>query len=121
MLRGRADGNSLSPRRVVVAAVRASDIVNWDGIDTRALFELNVRREVRRNRVRDQLEAQSADTTRQGLPCVSQRNDRGVQSLELKPDRILAKKPSVVNGAQSTIAFARAAADDEFTQNCELS
>ena len=45
-----------APNRVAVAAVRASDIVGWAGIDDRTLFALNVRRELHTNRVRQQLD-----------------------------------------------------------------
>lgn len=110
-----------SPRRVVVAAVRATDIVAWDGIDTRALFELNVRREVRRNRVRDQLDG-AIRRPHEHKDFLAYHNGMTVvcESLVLKNDRVIAKKPSVVNGAQSTIAFARAAADDELTDDLRI-
>ena len=105
-----------APGRVVVAAVRAQDIVQWDGIDTRALFELNVRREVRRNRVRDQLDG-AIRRPHDHKDFLAYHNGMTVvcESIELTADKVIAKKPSVVNGAQSTIAFSRAAAEGELT------
>lgn len=110
-----------APSRVVVGAVRASDIVMWDGIETRALFELNVRREVRRNRVRDQLD-KAIRRPHEHKDFLAYHNGMTVvcESLELQRGVIVAKKPSIVNGAQSTIAFARAAADDELTQDLRV-
>jgi len=40
-----------SPHRVAVLAVRASDVAQWPGINSRQLFALNVRNELRTNRV----------------------------------------------------------------------
>ncbi|GAC1594694.1 MAG: hypothetical protein NVS3B21_16950 [Acidimicrobiales bacterium] len=110
-----------APNRVVVASVRASDIVKWDGIDTRTLFELNVRREVRRNRVRDQLDG-AIRRPHEHKDFLAYHNGMTVvcDSLEIKPSKVIAKKPSVVNGAQSTIAFARAAANGELTDNLRV-
>lgn len=105
-----------APNRVVVAAVRAADIVLWDGIDTRTLFELNVRREVRKNRVRDQLDG-AIRRHHEHKDFLAYHNGMTVvcDSIELADTKLIAKKPSVVNGAQSTIAFARANGEGELT------
>lgn len=110
-----------APSRVVVGAVRASDIVKWDGIETRALFELNVRREVRRNRVRDQLD-KAIRRPHEHKDFLAYHNGMTVvcESLDLQKGTIVAKRPSIVNGAQSTIAFARAAVDDELTPDLRV-
>ncbi len=110
-----------APNRVVVASVRATDIVKWDGIDTRTLFELNVRREVRKNRVRDQLDG-AIRRPHEHKDFLSYHNGMTVvcDSLELESTRLIARKPSVVNGAQSTIAFARANADGELTDELRV-
>ena len=34
-----------APNRVAVAAIKATDVVTWDGIEDRTLFALNVRRD----------------------------------------------------------------------------
>src|SRR5439155_5869418 len=41
---------------IMIAAVKATDVVNWPGIDDRSLFDLNVRRELSPNRVRKELD-----------------------------------------------------------------
>ncbi|WP_121191606.1 AIPR family protein [Motilibacter peucedani] len=110
-----------APNRVVMASVRAIDIVQWDGIDNRTLFELNVRREVRRNRVRDQLDG-AIRRQHEHKDFLAFHNGMTVvcDELVLEEDRLVAKKPSVVNGAQSTIAFARADADAELTNELRV-
>lgn len=110
-----------APNRVVVATVRATDIVQWDGIDTRTLFELNVRREVRRNRVRDQLDG-AIRRHHEHKDFLAYHNGMTVvcDSLTLDDTKLIARKPSVVNGAQSTIAFSRANADGELTHDLRV-
>jgi hypothetical protein len=110
-----------APRRVVMATVRAMDIVQWDGIDTRTLFELNVRREVRRNRVRDQLDG-AIRRHHEHKDFLAYHNGMTVvcDSLSIDDTKLVAVKPSVVNGAQSTIAFARAAAEGELTADLRV-
>lgn len=110
-----------APNRVVVAAVKAADIVRWDGIDTRTLFELNVRREVRRNRVRDQLDG-AIRRHHEHKDFLAYHNGMTVvcDAIELSDTQLIAKKPSVVNGAQSTIAFARAEAEGELTDDLRV-
>lgn len=110
-----------APHRVVVATVRATDIVQWAGIDTRTLFELNVRREVRRNRVRDQLDG-AIRRHHEHKDFLAYHNGMTVvcDSLSIDETKLIARKPSVVNGAQSTIAFARADADGELTDDLRV-
>lgn len=110
-----------SPNRIVIAAVRATDIVQWPGIDDRTLFELNVRRELRPNRVRAQLDA-AITRTHDHKDFLAYHNGLTVvcDSVELAPRRITLRRPSVVNGTQSVVAFARAAANDRLTDELRV-
>lgn len=110
-----------APNRVAVAAVRADDIVEWPGIDDRSLFELNVRRELRRNRVRDELdgairrhhEHKDFLAYHNGFTVVC---DRIIE----EPDKLVVANASVVNGAQSAVAFSRAATEGELTPDLRI-
>jgi hypothetical protein len=92
--------------RVAVCSVKASEIVEWPGIEDRSLFDLNVRRELRRNRVRKELDRAIARTAdhrnfiafHNGLTVVCEKLTRRASSLNIT-------NFSVVNGAQSVIAF----------------
>ena len=92
--------------RASVAAVRANDIVKWPGIEDRTLFNLNVRRQLPANKVRSALDRainqpQYHDqflASHNGITVVCRR-------LETSDDEIVMHDPSVVNGAQSIIAF----------------
>lgn len=105
-----------APNRVAVAAVRASDIVRWPGIDTREIFELNVRREVRRNNVRKQLDG-AIRREHEHKDFLAYHNGMTVvcDSFEVERGKLVAKNPSIVNGAQSAIAFAAAAEEGDLT------
>jgi hypothetical protein len=93
--------------RVAVGAVSAKDIVAWPGIDDRRLFELNVRRELRANSVRKALdraiEMQSDHefflAFHNGLTVVCEKID------DASSEALVVTNMSVVNGAQSTVAF----------------
>ncbi|MEO6197069.1 MAG: AIPR family protein [Dehalococcoidia bacterium] len=98
--------------RVAVVPLQAAQIVQWPGIDDRSLFDLNVRRAMGRNRVQGELDGAVAKTDdhpkflayHNGLTVVC-------DSFEVvDPDVLRIARPSVVNGAQSVIAFARNAA-----------
>jgi hypothetical protein len=110
-----------APNRVAVVPVRATDIVTWDGIPDRSLFELNVRREIRRNRVRDQLdgairrEDEHKDflAFHNGLTVVC-------ESFEETTTGLKVQRPSVVNGAQSVIAFWRADGEQHLTDDLRV-
>ncbi|MDE2987045.1 MAG: AIPR family protein, partial [Chloroflexota bacterium] len=95
-----------SDYRTSVAAVRAQDIVQWPGIEDRSLFNLNVRRQLPANRVRSALDRA---TTRQIEHDRFLASHNGItvicRLLEVEADRIVMHDPSVVNGAQSIIAF----------------
>ncbi|WP_267419515.1 MULTISPECIES: AIPR family protein [unclassified Curtobacterium] len=93
-------------RKQVVAAVKASDIVKWPGIEDRTLFDLNVRKELRPNRVsrsfRKALE-KTADhenflAFHNGLTVVSHK-------IEVIGDTVKLSGVSVVNGAQSVLGL----------------
>lgn len=94
-------------RRIAVCAVRASEIVTWPGIDDRSLFDLNVRHELRPNRVRRQLDSaikKAADhpnflAFHNGMTVVCDELDA------TDPTTLTVKNMSVVNGTQSAVAL----------------
>ncbi len=99
--------STTSTGKVVIAAIKAAEISTWPGIDDRTLFELNVRRELRRNRVRLALENAVRRPTdhlnflafHNGLTVICEGID------DSSPRKLLVSNFSVANGAQSTIAF----------------
>jgi hypothetical protein len=99
-----------------MVAVKAEDIVTWRGIDDRSLFELNVRRELRRNRVRDHLDG-AIRRHHEHEDFLAYHNGMTVvcDSFREEADKLVVEGPSIVNGAQSAIAFARANDDNELT------
>lgn len=110
-----------SPSRVAMAAVRAEDIVGWPGIDDRTLFDLNVRRELRRNRVRDQLDG-AIRRTNEHKDFLAYHNGLTVvcDGFTDEADRLIVTNASVVNGAQSAVALARAAAEGDLTPELRI-
>src|SRR5439155_11928114 len=91
---------------IMIAAVKATDVVNWPGIDDRSLFDLNVRRELSPNRVRKELDG--AINRQQDHPnFVAFHNGLTVVCDEFSTDngQVTVTNPSVVNGAQSAVAF----------------
>ncbi|MEX2100138.1 MAG: AIPR family protein [Acidimicrobiia bacterium] len=110
-----------SPNRIVMVAVRATDIVRWPGIDDRTLFELNVRRELRPNRVREQLDA-AIGRSHDHKDFLAYHNGLTVvcDSLALGASKITLRRPSVVNGAQSVVAFARADSNGRLTDDLRV-
>lgn len=90
----------------VVAAVKATEIVSWPGIDDRSLFDLNVRNQLRPNTVskalRRALERASDHRNflafHNGLTVVC-------NGISTQDDSITVQDMSVVNGAQSVIAL----------------
>ncbi len=108
------------PNRVAVAAIRSTDIVQWPGIDDRSLFDLNVRREIRMNRVRRQLDGAIARQS-DHKDFLAYHNGLTVtcQSFDDSDDSHLSvTDPSVVNGGQSVVALFAASALGKLT--CEL-
>jgi hypothetical protein len=93
--------------RIAVCAVKAEDIVGWPGIDDRSLFDLNVRHELRPNRVRRELDSairKQADhpnflAFHNGMTVVCEEFD------DSQPDTLIVRNMSVVNGTQSAIAL----------------
>jgi hypothetical protein len=103
--------------RVAIVAVPAEAIAQWDGVEERKLFALNVRGELRRNRVSKQLDA--------AIRRESDHNDflASHNGMTVTCDhfseargRITVHQPSVVNGAQSVIAFWRGQNDGVLTE-----
>ncbi len=93
--------------RVAICAVKASDIIQWPGIEDRNLFDLNVRRELRHNNVRASLDRAIQRTSdhpnflafHNGLTVVCEKID------DSDPKKLQITNISVVNGAQSTVAL----------------
>lgn len=102
-----------APNRVAIAAVKAEDIVQWPGIDDRSIFELNIRREVpRTGRVRRQLDG-AIRRPHDHKDFLAYHNGMTVicDTFSEATSKLVVENPSIVNGAQSAIAFG--AADDE--------
>lgn len=96
-------------QRVTVLPVRATAIAKWPGVDDRKLFALNVRHELKSNRVRKALD-QAIDRLDEQKDFIFYHNGLTIicDSFERRNDRLLIRRPSVVNGAQSVLAFCRA-------------
>lgn len=110
-----------APNRVAMVAVKAQDIVAWPGIADRSLFELNVRRELKLNQVRRELDA-AIRRHHEHKDFLAYHNGMTVTcvSFNEEPDKLVVERPSVVNGTQSTIAFARADEDGELTPDLRV-
>lgn len=111
-----------SSNRVLVAAVRATDVVTWTGLESRELFALNVRRELKKNRVRDRIDAA---IRRKSLHDEFLASHNGMTVTcesfdDSDDDSVLVSGPSVVNGAQSAIAFARGDAEGNLTDDLRV-
>lgn len=109
------------PNRVAILPVSASDVVTWPGIDDRQLFALNVRHELRSNRVSKALdgaidrEAEHRDflACHNGLTIICDRFEQTARQIKIL-------NPSVVNGAQSVLAFLRAADRDALSEDLRV-
>ena len=110
-----------SPNRIAVIPVRASEVAAWPGIPSRELFALNVRHELRSNRVSKSLDSainRQADhpdflSYHNGLTVICDSFDRQNRSLVIR-------NPSVVNGAQSVLAFRRGADREILTDDLRV-
>lgn len=94
---------------IVVGEVRAADLAQWDGIEDRTLFGLNVRGELRQNRVRTGLDKAMA-TPSEHDDFIAFHNGLTVLCHEVDdsdPAVLRVRDVSVVNGAQSLLAFKR--------------
>jgi hypothetical protein len=91
---------------IMVAAVKAEDIVSWPGIDDRSLFDLNVRRELKPNRVRNELD-QAIKREQDHANFLAFHNGLTVvcDSFDVDNGQVSITNLSVVNGAQSAVAF----------------
>jgi hypothetical protein len=109
------------PNRVAVAALKATDVVQWDGLESRSLFALNVRRELRKNRVRDQLDG-AIRRSDEHPDFLAYHNGMTVvcEKFTVANGTLAAEQPSIVNGAQSAIAFARAQTDASLTDDLRI-
>ncbi len=98
--------------RVGIAAVRADEIVSWPGIGDRSLFDLNVRRALPRNQVRQELDA-AIGRAHDHPNFLAYHNGLTIicDSFTVTGGKLRIENPSVVNGAQSVVAFDRKAAN----------
>lgn len=110
------------PNRVAILPVKASDVARWPGIESRKLFALNVRHELRANRVRRALDGAIGRSQEHrdflayhnGVTVVCDSFTVGTTgSIEIE-------NPSVVNGAQSVLAFVRANRDGALTDDLRV-
>ena len=86
--------------------MRANDIVKWPGIEDRTLFNLNVRRQLPANKVRSALDRATKQQQEHDQFLASHNGITVIcRQLETSDDEIVMHDPSVVNGAQSIIAF----------------
>jgi len=97
----------LADGKAVLAAIKVTDVVTWPGIDDRTLFELNIRKQLRKNDVRKALDEAIEKTSEHGnfIACHNGLTVicRAIDTSDAK--RLKITDLSVVNGAQSTIAF----------------
>jgi hypothetical protein len=97
-----------TPNRVAMVPVEAIEIAKWPGITDRTLFALNVRHELAPNRVSKGLDRAIEASSEQrdflayhnGLTVVCDR-------FQQRRGKLVLERPSVANGAQSVLAFAR--------------
>jgi hypothetical protein len=109
------------PNRVAVAAVKAKDIAAWEGIEDRRLFSLNVRGELRRNRVSRQLDgAISRNNDHRDFLAFHNGLTMVCESIKPNGKGLEVKKPSIVNGTQSVLALFRGAQDDQLTDDLRI-
>lgn len=105
-----------APNRVAITPVAAQAIAQWPGIHDRWLFALNVRHQLRANKVSkglDRAVATEADhrdflAYHNGLTVICDR-------FQIEGGSLTMTNPSVVNGAQSVLAFQRGLAEGQLT------
>ncbi len=104
------------PNRVAIIPVTAEAIAAWPGIHDRWLFALNVRHQLRANKVSKGLDRAIA-TESEHLDFLAYHNGLTVicDRFEVKGDILSVHNPSVVNGAQSVLAFQRGLVDGQLT------
>lgn len=104
------------PNRVAITPVAAEAIAAWPGIHDRWLFALNVRHQLRANKVSKGLDRAIATESdhrdflayHNGLTVICDR-------FEVEKGLMTVHNPSVVNGAQSVLAFQRGFVDGQLT------
>ena len=102
----------IAPNRVAVLPILASEVASWPGIEDRSLFALNIRHELRQNKVSKGLDRAIATPTDHS-DFLAYHNGLTVICDEFKSEdgTLEITNPSVVNGAQSVLAFSRGARD----------
>ena len=107
--------------RVAILPVTALAIAGWPGIDDRWLFALNVRHQLRANKVSKGLDRAIGMSTdhkdffayHNGLTVICDRFYRRNNTLTIVA-------PSVVNGAQSVLAFQRGLKNEDLTPDLRV-
>ena len=114
-------GADEEPQRGAVLPVRATEIASWPGIENRQLFALNVRHELRSNRVSKALD-DAISRHEEHKDFLFYHNGLTIicDAFEQKDNRLIIKRPSVVNGAQSVLAFCRAADKGNLTNDLHV-
>lgn len=110
------------PSRVAIIPVGASEVASWPGIESRKLFALNVRYELRANRVSRALDG-AIGRRQEHRDFLAYHNGVTVvcDGFTVKATgSIEIENPSVVNGAQSVLAFVRADKDRALTDDLKI-
>jgi hypothetical protein len=110
-----------SPNRVAMIPVLARDVADWPGIESRQLFALNVRHELKANRVSKALDGAISRSGEHG-DFLSYHNGITVVCDSFREDGmdLYIERPSVVNGAQSVLAFRRGAVGGLLTDDLRV-
>ena len=110
-----------SPNRVAILPVRASELVIWDGIENRQLFALNFRHELRSNRVSKALDS-AIEREADHRDFLSYHNGITVICDEFirRGGQLTITNPSVVNGAQSVLAFRRGSKESRLSDDLRV-
>ena len=107
--------------RVAILPVSALAIANWPGVDDRWLFALNVRHQLRTNRVSRGLDrAIAAPTDHKDFLAYHNGLTVICDGFKIKDDALAIRAPSVVNGAQSVLAFQRGLRNGMLTQELRI-
>lgn len=109
------------PNRVAIAIVQAQDVVSWPGIADRKLFDLNVRRELRPNKVSADLD-RAISTPTDHRDFLAYHNGLTVvcDGFDLARGMLSVTNPSIVNGVQSVVALARGSTSGTLTPDLRL-
>ena len=107
--------------RVAILPVTALAIAGWPGIDDRWLFALNVRHQLRANRVSKGLD-RAVETPTDHKDFLAYHNGLTVicDRFSILNNTLTIVAPSVVNGAQSVLAFQRGLKNNSLTPDLRI-